>query len=166
MTHKARILDTVEGVYFIPSKLLRDEGRKTYENEILECEHIASKLGDACKIYREHLETRDKKDIAKSYAAIMRGYPEAKSAQRYYWNAVEQLLWMLNAYIAAEDGSEDQTAKRSAWRSALWRAARDAYDGTCAFETPRQKRAFPLGLRSLQSIQSKKDDTNPATQAA
>lgn len=74
---------------------------------------------------------------------------------------------MLNACIAAEDGSEDQTAKRSAWRSALWKAARDAYHAVCAFETPRQKRAFPLGLRSLQYIQRKKDEpTTPATQAA
>lgn len=173
ITDKASILDTVEGVYSIPAKMLRDEGRKTYENEIHECERVAAKLGDACKKYREHLETRSQKDIGTPYDTIIRvrnkekGYPEAKAAVRHYWNTVEQLLWMLNACIAAEDGSEDQTAKRIAWRSALWKAARDAYYAACAFETPRQKRAFPLGLRSLQYIQRKKDEpTTPTTKAA
>lgn len=164
------IVDTVEGVYSVPAKMLRVEGQKTYENEIHESERVAAKLGDACKGYREHLETRSQKDIGMSYGILIRvpnkekGYPEAKTALHHFWNAAEQLLWMLNACIAAEDGSEDQTSKRNAWRSALWRAARDAFHAACAFETPRQKRAFPLGLRALQYIQRKKDE--PTTSAA
>ena len=156
MTDKASILDTVEGVYSIPAKMLRDEGRKAYEAEVEYADQkVRYALSEATKTYRQCLELKPQ------------GYPEQSVALRHYWNAVEQLLWMLNTCIAAEDGSEDQTAKRSAWRSALWKAARDAYYAACAFETPRQKRAFPLGLRSLQYIQRKKDEpTTPATQAA
>ena len=150
------ILDTVEGVYFIPAKLLRDDGRKAYEAEVEYADQkVRYALSEATKTYRQCLELKPQ------------GYPEQAGALRHYWNAVEQLLGMLNACIAAEDGSEDQTTKRGAWRSALWKAARDAYYATCPFETPRQKRAFSLGLRSLQYIQRKKDEpTTPATQAA
>ena len=156
MTDKASILDTVEGVYFIPAKLLRDDGRKAYEAEVEYADQkVRYALSEATKTYRQCLELKPQ------------GYPEQAGALRHYWNAVEQLLGMLNACIAAEDGSEDQTTKRGAWRSALWKAARDAYYAACSFETPRQKRAFPSGLRSLQSIRHKNYElTTPATQAA
>ena len=155
-TRPQDILDTVEGVYSIPAKMLRDEGRKAYESEVEYADQkVRYALSEATKTYRQCLELKPQ------------GYPEQAVALRHYWNAVEQLLWMLNACIATEDGSEDQTAKRSAWRSALWKAARDAYYAACAFEAPRQKRAFPLGLRSLQYIQRKKDEpTTPAIKAA
>ncbi len=156
MTDKASILDTAEGVYSIPAKMLRDEGRKSYEAEVEYADQkVRYALSEAAKTYRQSLELKPQ------------GYPEQAVALRFYWNAVEQLLWMLNACITAEDGSEGQTAKRSGWRSALWKAARDAYRAACAFETPRQKRGFSLGLRSLQYIQRKKDEpTNPAPQAS
>jgi len=156
MTDKASILDTVEGVYSIPAKMLRDEGCKAYEAEVEYADQkVRYALSEATKTYRQCLELKPQ------------GYPEQSVALRHYWNVVEQILSMLNTCIAAADGSEDQTAKRSAWRSALWKAARDAYYAACPFETPRQKRAFPLGLRSLQYIQRKKDEpTTPATKAA
>lgn len=155
ITDKASILDTVEGIYSIPAKMRQVEGRKAYEAEVEYADQkVRYALSGAAKTYRQCLEIKPQ------------GYPEEAVALRHYWSAVEQLLWMLNACIAAEDGSEDQATKRSAWRSALWRAARDAYYASCPFETPRQKRAFPLGLRSLQSIQHKKDEsTTPATKS-
>jgi CRISPR system Cascade subunit CasA len=168
------ILDTVEGVYSIPAKMLHEEGRRAYEAEVEYAEkEVSVALAKGCKTYREFLETHSDKEIKMSYEACLRsptkgkGYPEARSALRHYWNAVEQLLPLLNASIAAEDGSDDQQEKRRQWRSALWKAARAAYQAACAFETPRQRRAYPLGLRSLQFIQRKNDvPTTPATQAA
>ena len=147
MTDKASILDTVEGVYSIPAKMLREEGRKAYEAEVGYADQkVRYALAEATKTYRQCLELKPQ------------GYPEQTAALRHYWNAVEQLLWMLNSYILAEDGSDDQKTKRNAWRLALWKAAKAAFHTSCPFQTPRQKRAFPIGLRSLQYIQRKKDE--------
>ncbi len=154
MTDKASILDTVEGVYSIPARMLRDEGRKAYEAEVeYSDQRVRRSLADAAKTYRQLLELKPQ------------GYPEQTAALRHYWTQVDQLVPMLNAYIAAEDGSDVAEANRQAWRSALWRAARDAFQAACPNETPRQKRAYALALRSLQGSQHKKDDApTPATE--
>jgi CRISPR system Cascade subunit CasA len=149
MTDKASILDTLEGVYSIPAKMLRDEGRKAYEAEVeYSDQRVRRSLADATKTYRQLLELKPQ------------GYPEQAAALHHYWTQVDQLVPMLNAYIAAEDGSGDANAKAKAWRSALWRVARDAFQAACPNETPRQKRAYALALRSLQGTQRKKDETS------
>ncbi len=147
LTDKASILDTVEGVYSIPARMLRDEGRKTYEAEVEYADQkVRYALAEAAKNYRRCLELKPQ------------GYPEQLVALRFYWNSVEQLLSLLRALITAEDGSSDQIAKRRAWRAGLWKAARDAYNAACASETSRQKRAYSLGLRSLQYLRTEKDE--------
>lgn len=153
MTDKASIRDTVEGVYSIPAKMLRDECRKAYESEVqYSDQRVSRSITDAAKTYRQLLELKPQ------------GYPEQAAALRHYWTQVDQLVPMLNAYIAAEDGSDDAEAKRQAWRFALWRAARDAFQAACPDETPRQKRAYALALRSLQGSQRKNNETlTPAT---
>ena len=148
MTNKASILDTVEGVYSIPAKMMRDEGRKAYESEVEHSDQrVRRALAEATETYRRLLELKPQ------------GYPEKAVALRHYWTQVDQSVSMLNAYINAEDGSDDAEAKRQAWRFALWRAARDAFQAACPNETPRQKRAYALALRSLQGSQRKKDET-------
>jgi CRISPR system Cascade subunit CasA len=143
LTDKASILDTVEGVYHIPTQMLNDNGRRAYENEVRESERIASKLAAACKTYRQHLELKPQ------------GYPEQIFALHRYWTGVEQqCLPLLHAYLSApDDGSDITIASLVGWRSSLWRAARDAFNAACANETPRQLRAHALALRSLHLSQ-------------
>jgi hypothetical protein len=38
---------------------------------------------------------------------------------------------------------------KTAWGQSVWRAARAAYERACPHETPRQIRAYALGLRTL-----------------
>lgn len=154
-TDKASILDTVECVFPIPAKMLSDAGRTAYEGEVTYAdEKVGHALSQATETYRRLSELKPQ------------GYRERRFALRHYWNAVEQLLPMLNAYIAAEDGTQDQAGKRTAWRTALWKTAKDAYAAACAFETPRQRRAYSLGLGSLQFTQRKADQPEPETAEA
>jgi CRISPR system Cascade subunit CasA len=151
ITDKASILDTVEGVYSIPARMLNESGRRAYEDEVKESERVAWKLGDACKTYRQHLELKPQ------------GYPERSLALRRYWTGIEHRLPLLHAFLRAADGSEEQTGALARWRAALWNTARDAFHSTCASETPRQRRAHALALRSLIGSQ-RKTATNPTPQ--
>ena len=72
MTDKASIVDTVEGVYPVPARMLSDAGRRTYEGEVKESERVAYRLSNACKTYRQHLELKPQ------------GYPEQALALRRY----------------------------------------------------------------------------------
>jgi CRISPR system Cascade subunit CasA len=150
MTDKASILDTVEGVYAVPARMLNEVGRRAYEDEVKESEAVASKLSWACKTYRQHLELKPQ------------GYPEQGAALRRYWTSVEQRLALLHNYLNAPDASEAGKLALSQWRMMLRNAARDAFNATCAHETPRQLRAHALALRSLQRSQAKPDQTPEA----
>jgi CRISPR system Cascade subunit CasA len=141
ITDKASILDTVEGVYRVPARMLNDAGRRAYEDEVKESERVASTLGYACKTYRQHLELKPQ------------GYPERDLALRRYWTTVEQRLPLLHTFLNAPDGTDEAKSALAQWRSALWISARDAFSATCANETPRQLRAHALALRSLQRSQ-------------
>jgi len=144
------ILDTVEGVYPIPARMLNEPGRRAYEDEVKESEHVAWKLGDACKTYRQHLELKPQ------------GYPEKEHAFRRYWTGIEQNLPLLHASLRAADGSEEQSDALARWRAALWSSARDAFDSACASETPRQRRGHALALRSLFKSKRQKPAETPA----
>lgn len=152
LTDKASILDTVEGVYPVPARMLNESGRRSYEDEVKESERVAWKLGDACKSYRQHLELKPQ------------NYPEQSVALRRYWTGVEQRLSLLHNYLRAKDGSEEQTAALVRWRAALWSISRDAFHSACANETSRQRRAHALGLRAL--FKSKRQKPTATTQSA
>ena len=138
VTDQASILDSVESVYSIPPRLLDDAGRAIYEDEIGECEKVASALGEACKKFRQLLELKPQK------------YGEQAVALRYFWNTAEQKAPLLLAHLRAEDGSEDAAGKLSAWRSSLWQAAREAFRFACPQATPRQQRAHALAAGLLR----------------
>ena len=139
LTDKASILDTIEGVCHIPTQMLNDTGRTSYEREVKECERVASQLSFACQDYRKLLEIKPP------------GYPEQAVARRLYWTGVElRGLPLLHTYLGVPDGDEAASAALTRWRAALWRMAFEAYHAACADDTPRQRRAYALGLRSLQ----------------
>jgi CRISPR system Cascade subunit CasA len=149
VTDKASILDTVEGVYAIPGRMLSDVGRCAYEGEVKKSEWVAIRLSEACKDYRQHLER------------MPQGYPERELARRRYWTAIEQRLPLLHAYLNAPDASEEAKSALARWRSALWSSAIGAFYGACPNDTPRQLRAHALALRYLQLSRPKPGETPP-----
>jgi CRISPR system Cascade subunit CasA len=155
LTDKASILDTVEGVYSIPARMLNEAGRRVYEDEVKESDRVASGLNYACKIYRQHLELKPQ------------GYPEGGLALRHYWTSVEQHLPLLHAYLRVPDAGEQAKLAHAEWRRALRDSARSAFQAACANETPRQLRAYALAMRSLQSnrpLQNQNPQPKPESQ--
>ena len=69
-------------------------------------------------------------------------------ATQHFWTAVESLRRLLMAQIEAF-GTPDVVARQTAWRTAVRRAANDAYELACGKETPRQIRAYAIGYAVL-----------------
>lgn len=160
----AEVLDTVESVFHIPSRMHTDDGRAAYSAEVRWAENLAGKLGRAVETYRKESdggwESRLKTAKDKNK---LRGQLHA-TATRHYWTAVEKLRPLLIAHIEAIGTTANAVEKtRDAWHKALHGAVRQAYVLACGQETPRQIRAFALGLSELFATPQSHDAQEPET---
>ncbi len=157
---QATIVDTVESVFHIPSRLRSIEGTVTYEAEVKTAEAMASRLGWALEIYRGEVD-HGWEGRLKS-AGPSKGELKSKLhavATTHYWTTVETDLPILMAHIEAV-GTDAAVSTREAWRRMLFSAAREAYRIACGQETPRQMRAFAKGWQKLTMI---RDETETET---
>lgn len=160
----AEVLDTVESVFHIPSRMHTDDGRAAYSAEVRWAESLAGKLGWAVETYRKESDggwegrLKTAKDKNK-----LRGQLHA-TATRHYWTAVEKLRPLLMAHVEAIGTTAEAVQNtRNAWRRAVHGAARQAYELACGQETPRQIRAFALGWAKLFAKQQSNDAQEPET---
>ena len=161
----AEVLDSIEAVFHIPSKMRTDSGRAAYSAEVQWAENLSGKLAWAVETYRKELDggwegrikgTRDKNKL--------RGQLHA-TATRHFWTAVEKLRPLLMAHMESIDTTADTVEQtRSAWRKAVHGAARQAYQLTCGQETPRQIRAYALGLDKLFAKKQTNNVQEPETE--
>lgn len=170
----ASVLDTVESVLKVQVGMRTDYGRAAYAEEVLWAESIAGKVGWAVETYRKESDGgwEGKLKTAKDKRKLQ-GQLHA-TATRHYWTAVERLRPLLMAHVAVK-GMPLQTqeqittaAKKSdetlaAWRKAVYDTARQAYELSCGQETPRQIRAFALGLSKLFATPQSHDAQEPET---
>lgn len=154
--NKATIVDTVESVFQIPSRLRTTEGASTYESEVKIAESIARRLGWAVEDYR--------REIDGGWEGRLKGAGPAKGELKaklhanvtiYYWTTVEKNLDLLMNHIKVI-GSDDAIPLRDKWRKMLFSTACEAYRTVCGQETPRQIKAFAKGW---QKLLKKKDET-------
>jgi CRISPR system Cascade subunit CasA len=147
--NQATIIDTVESVFHIPSKLRSPEGTSTYETEVNYAETLAKRLGWAIEKYR--------KSVDGGWEGRLKGAGPRKGALKarlfstatiHYWTAVEKNLEYLWAHIKVV-GTEAAVPTRQSWRKVLFSAACDAYRTACGQETPRQIRGFVEGWNQL-----------------
>ncbi|MBC8177533.1 MAG: type I-E CRISPR-associated protein Cse1/CasA [Deltaproteobacteria bacterium] len=146
---KATIVDVVESVFHVPSRLHSNEGTVTYDAEVKTAEATASRLGWAVEIYR--------KEIDHGWEGRLKGAGPGKwtlkaklhsIATSHYWTTVEKKLQLLMSHIEAI-GTDAAIPTREAWRKMLFSFACEAYRISCGQETPRQMRAFAKGWQKL-----------------
>jgi CRISPR system Cascade subunit CasA len=148
---QANIVDTVESVFGIPSRLSTSEGIIAYQSEVKFAEEVSNTLGWAIEGYRSTLDGGWEGRVRS--AGPSKGELKAKlhgTAARYFWTAVEKQIPLLMKHIDAL-GTDDSHPTRSAWRKMLFSSAREAYQTACGQETPRQMRAFAEGWRRLMN---------------
>lgn len=132
ITDKAKIEDVVEASYSLPASMLTAAGRVAYENGVRHAEEIEGVLIYAVKEYAKELKVIS---------------PPYEAARRHFWTRVEQHLSGL--FMLAHNVVSPDSIPGSPWGSAVMSAARDAYNQVCSRQTPRQIRAYALGLRCL-----------------
>jgi len=164
-------LDTTESVLKIVPNLQTDSGVKVYADEVLQAEIFGKRLVKSVREYRKqidgslgkvddpNLSKKKKNEIESRLLSIA-----LSTAMRHYWTAVEKKRSLLMAHVEAIGTNAKAVEKtRDAWRKAVHGAARQAYALACGQETPRQIRAFALGLGKLFAKQQTHDAQEPET---
>lgn len=139
-----------ESVFNIPAGMNTDIGRAAYEKEVMVAEAKANRLGWAVEKWRQEIDSdweqkvkaagKDKNVLKERLRSI---------ATNHFWTAVEKNVPLLLAYTSSL-GESDNEERKNIWRRMVHRAARDAYECACGRESPRQLRAFAMGLRILE----------------
>jgi hypothetical protein len=139
---KAKILDTVESVFHLESRLFTPVGRGIYERGVAHAQARCLHLRDAVRSYGK---------------AMKHESPPIAAAERHYWHALDQQSPVL-LEVASDPAVGDLTfggASQDAWTPLVRQAVVAAYEYACPRDTPRQIEAFALGLRALSPPPSK-----------
>lgn len=149
VANKAKLLDAIESVLHIPASMFGDTGQKIYQRGVQHAENWGRKLNRAVSTcHRELHDELDKAEFRK------RGNLIKQKASSHYWTSIEQKVPLLLALLdnpasLLPGGAEKVEWGATEWGKALARAARDAYELACPHETPRQLKAYALGLNAL-----------------
>lgn len=166
ISNKATIIDTVESAFHIPANMRTDSGRAAYDAEIQWAENISGKLAWAVETYRKESDGgwEGRLEMTKPQDRWKLREKLRASATHHYWTDIEKQRPLLMAHVEANDTTAEAVEKtRDAWHKAVHGAARQAYALACGQETPRQIRAFALGLGKLFAKQQSHDAQEPET---
>lgn len=164
ISNKATIIDTVESAFHIPANMRTDSGRAAYDAEIKWAENISGKLAWAVETYRKESDGgwEGRLEMTKPQDRWKLKEKLRAAAAHHYWTAVEKNRPLLMAHVEAIGTTAEAVEKtRDAWHKAVHGAAREAYALACGQETPRQIRAFALGLGKLFAKQPTHDAQEP-----
>jgi len=151
---KAKPVDTTESVLHIPAAMLTATGQKTYEKGVHVAETAAFRLRRAVTLYHNELGDKLDRPEMKNRRKQIEG-----NATEQFWTDVEHALPRLLEVAAAPETLGLKTEwHKTAWGQAVWRASRAAYEHACPRETPRQMRAYALGLNALFAAPAEKPE--------
>jgi CRISPR system Cascade subunit CasA len=159
---QAKPVDAVESVFHIPAQMLHDRSQRAYEEGVELAEKSARRLHRAISTYRMAMEiVGDLDQISRKLGALKRPERErfrqfGARAQQQFWTDVElavpRLLGLAeNPETLVAAGAYHSTA----WSKAVAAAMHAAFERACPHETPRQMRAYALGLKALFSKPAK-----------
>lgn len=146
---KSKLLDTVESVLHLPASMFGDAGQRLYGQGVEQAQRWNSRINRAISVCRRELHDElDKAEFRQ------RGMSVKQKAAAHYWTAIEQKVPLLLALVddpstLRSEGADKDNWAGTAWGKALAGAARDAYELACPHETPRQLKAYALGLSVL-----------------
>lgn len=145
MADKAKVLDTVEGVYHVPAAMLVSTGQQRYADGVQLAEQAAWALKRA--VTRYHAEMGDKLD--RPDTRNRRDALQTKATFQFWTQAERELPLLLAAVQSADPLSDAAAWRHSGWGHTVHQAARVAYETACPHETGRQLQAFVKGLAIL-----------------
>jgi len=149
----AKILDSAESNFHIPTNMLTEPGRKIYEEGVIFADQMADTLWRSISTYLNEMNIEP--DRAKRI--------KAKSAF-YFWttvqNGVSLLLDLVKDPSPLGTGYHFHTSK---WGHFVQENAKAAYTLGCPHSTSRQIEAFAVGENVLLTMLFKKQERNEQT---
>jgi CRISPR system Cascade subunit CasA len=145
VTDKAKPVDTIESVFHVPVAMLTETSQMVYEKGV----HLAGttefQLKRAVSAYHKELgDNLDRPEMKNRRRQIQ------NNAAAQFWTDIEQAVPRLMEVAAAPESlGLNSEWHKTAWGQSVWRAARAAYEHACPHGTPRQIRAYALGLQTL-----------------
>jgi CRISPR system Cascade subunit CasA len=161
----ALILDALEAVFHVPARMLTDDAQQTYESGVEYAQGEESKLRRAITFYRLALETNEPEAIglARRVAKLNKVERQqlarvSSKAEMHYWTDVENQVHELLAIVEDPTVHGVNAWSRTKWGQSIRRASRAAFEHACPHETPRQIRAYALGLNALLAEPAKQSE--------
>jgi CRISPR system Cascade subunit CasA len=158
VTEQATIDDTVESTYSVPAGMLKAETQLAYEKGVQYAEHFKVRLNGAISTYRLAMETNETTNtgIDLRLKKMNRSDKERLAAIggkafSNYWTLIEYQLELLNCFaLEIVSRCDDNILNHeSDWFKYVRHVAKDSYENSCPHGTPRQMRAYALGLNKL-----------------
>jgi len=154
LRNQATIEAYSESIFHLPAKMNTEPGWAVYKKEVDFAEYRGGALGRAVEEWRREVDPdweqkvknagKDKNKLRNRLHYI---------ATTHFWTSIEKNLSLLTAYITVLGDVERMETAKKEWYRIVYRTAREAYSLVCGRETPRQMRAYALGLRKLENVQ-------------
>ncbi len=146
-----KLVDSTESVFHIPAAMLHETNQMVYEKGVRLAKTTEFRLMRAVSVYHKDLgDSLDRPQLKN------RRYQIQSNAAAQFWTDIESAVpRLLEAAAAPESLSAKADWYKTAWGQSVWRAARVAFERASPHETPRQIRAYALGLKTLFAAPAK-----------
>jgi hypothetical protein len=145
VANKAKPVDTTESVFHVRAAMLEEPSQRAYEMGVRHAKNTEFQVMRAVSVYHRELgDNLDRPEMKNRRQQIQ------SNAAAQFWTDIESAVPRL-LEVAAAPGSLGLKAEwhKTGWGQSVWRAARAAYERACPHGTPRQMRAYALGLKTL-----------------
>jgi CRISPR system Cascade subunit CasA len=145
VANKAKPVDSTESVFHIPVGMLNETSQKVYEQGVKLAGITEFRMMRAILDYHKELGDNLDRSEMKARRRQIRSNVAAQ-----FWTDMENAVFRLLEIAAAPESiGLNFEWHKTAWGQTVWRAARASYEHACPHETPRQLRAYALGLKTL-----------------
>jgi CRISPR system Cascade subunit CasA len=140
-----KLVDTIESVFHVPAAMLDEPSQHVYEAGVRWAETSAFRVARAvCTYHRELGDNLDRAELRDRRPHIQ------NKATAQFWTDIEQAVpQLLDVAVNPEQLGAMNEWYKTSWGKAVWSAMRSAYEQACPHDTPRQMRAYALGLNTL-----------------
>jgi len=145
VANQSKPVDTTESMFHVPAAMLKETGQLVYENGVRLANTAESRLRRAVSVYHKALGD----DLDRPEAKNRRQQIQNKAAAQFWTDIELAVSYLLEVAAAPESLGLKLEWHSTLWGKSVWSAGRVAYERACSHDTPRQIRAYALGLSAL-----------------
>ena len=141
-----KLVDSTESVFHVPSAMLAETSQMVYEDGVRLANDTELRLRQAVSVYHKACGDNLHRPEMKYRRQLIQS-----NATAQFWTDIESAVpCLLEVAATPQTLGLSREWHKTAWGKRLWRAAGTAYERACPHGTPRQMRAYALGLNALR----------------